>query len=89
MNPELIGFAAGIFIAFSLLPQIIRSWRTKSTHDISIGWNLMNMAGQVLWALYGVVMNSASLVVMSGITLVMSSSVLYLKLRYGMGKTKR
>lgn len=73
-------------IASALLPQIVRSWRTRLTQDISLSWALINLAGQVLWILYGVLVHSLALTVMSCVTFTMALSVLYLKLRYGMKK---
>ena len=84
MNPELIGFLAGVLVAAALLPQVIKSWKTKSTKDISLGWSITSITGQIMWLVYGVLVSSPSLVIMSAVTLVMALSVLYLKLRYGM-----
>jgi MtN3 and saliva related transmembrane protein len=80
---EPLGFLAGALVAISLLPQVIKSWKTKSTKDIAVSWTLMNLAGQILWILYGFGVGSASLVIMSGITLLMTISLLVLKLRHG------
>lgn len=80
---ELIGFSAGLLVAVSSLPQLIQSWRTKSTKDVSALWLLINIAGQLLWLAYGFFKESASLMVMSFVTFLMVCSVLILKLRYG------
>jgi MtN3 and saliva related transmembrane protein len=80
---EIVGFGAGSFVAASLLPQVVKSWKTKSTQDIAIGWTIMSLGGQVLWETYGWLIHSPSLIVMSGLTLVMAFSVLYLKIKYG------
>ncbi len=84
MNTELIGFVAGILVAVALLPQVIKSWKTKSTHDISLGWSVTSLAGQLIWIMYGWMISSPSLIIMSSITFLMACSVLYLKFRYGM-----
>ncbi|PIQ68444.1 MAG: hypothetical protein COV91_04085 [Candidatus Taylorbacteria bacterium CG11_big_fil_rev_8_21_14_0_20_46_11] len=81
-NVELLGFVAGLLVSISLLPQLIKSWRTKSTSDISISWGLINLSGQVLWIVYGAFIGSASLVVMSSITFLFSLSLVFLKMRY-------
>ncbi|NQV13691.1 MAG: hypothetical protein HQ530_05330 [Parcubacteria group bacterium] len=80
---ELLGFIAGGLVAVSLLPQLIKSWQTKSTKDIAILWILINLGGQTLWVVYGYYISSASLIVMSSITLVMTISLIVLKLKYG------
>lgn len=84
MNAEIVGFIAGILVASSLLPQVIKSWKSKSTQDISLGWSITSLAGQIMWIIYGLLIASYSLVIMSGITLLMALSVFYLKLKYGM-----
>lgn len=80
---EPIGFIAGSLVAVSLLPQVIKSWKTKSTRDIALQWVLINLAGQAMWLWYGIGIHSAPLVVMSGITFVMTLSLVGLKLRHG------
>jgi len=82
MNAEIIGFMAGSMVAIALLPQFIKSWKTKSTGDLSIAWMVISVIGQVLWVLYGMLIGSLSLIVMSSITLMMALAVLYLKIRY-------
>ncbi len=79
---EVIGFIAGLFVAISSLPQLIKSWKTKPTKDIAIMWLLINILGQILWITYGFLKDSLSLMVMSFITLMMVSSVLVLKIKY-------
>lgn len=79
---EIIGFLAGIFVAASLLPQLIKSIKTKSTKDLSIGLMVLNCTGQILWIAYGVLIQSYALMVMSIITLIFSGSLLVTKILY-------
>ncbi len=82
-SAELIGFLAGILVAISLFPQILKSWRTKSTKDIALAWTLINLSGQILWIVYGIKIGSPSLVAMSSLTLMMTLFLIGLKLRFG------
>lgn len=37
MNPlDILGMVAGSISAITFLPQVIKTWRTKSAHDISL-----------------------------------------------------
>jgi MtN3 and saliva related transmembrane protein len=83
MNVELVGFIAGLFVASSLFPQVLKSWETKSTKDISIAWNVINLIGQLIWLLYGILIGSISLIVMTTLTFLMVLSLLILKIKYG------
>lgn len=80
---EYVGFTAGLFVSVSVLPQIIKSWKTKSTKDISIYWNAINLIGQLLWIIYGVGTSSISLIVMSSVSFLMNFSMIVLKMRFG------
>ena len=83
INAEIVGFVAGILVASSLVPQTIKSWKTKSTANISVAWTLINLLGQIMWTIYGLLISSISLVVMSSITLTLAISLLILKIRHG------
>lgn len=80
---ETIGFIAGGLVATSLLPQVAKSWKTRSTKDIALSWTLINVSGQVLWIVYGIGIKSSALVVMSSITLIMTLSLIALKIKHG------
>ena len=80
---EIIGFSAGGLVSLSLLPQVIKSWKTKSTKDIALSWTLINLTGQILWIIYGLKIHSEALVIMSIITLLMVGIVIILKLIHG------
>jgi MtN3 and saliva related transmembrane protein len=45
---DLIGFLAGATVAISLVPQVLKSWKTKSTKDISLAWTLIYILGLTL-----------------------------------------
>ena len=83
VNIEIIGYLAGIIVAMSLLPQIIKAWKTKSTKDISIVWTAIYMVGLSLWITYGIGSSSYPLILTISIELAMASSLCILKLRYG------
>lgn len=82
-NVEIIGFVAGILVAISILPQVVKSWKTRSTKDVALAWSIINLTGQILWIVYGVYIGSASLVIMSSIALVMNIFMVTLKLKFG------
>lgn len=48
---EIIGFIAGGLVAISFLPQVLKSWKTKSTKDIATSLTIINIIGQILWIL--------------------------------------
>lgn len=80
---DLLGYVAGILVLISLLPQIIKSWQTRSTKDISLARYVIYVIGLILWFSYAVLIDNGPLKLMSGIEAILAGTVLYLKLRYG------
>lgn len=83
MLPELIGYAATTLSIVSFLPQVAKSWKTKSTKDVSLPMYLIFTVSQALWLTYGILILSWPLIVANAIIFILSLSVLLLKLRYG------
>jgi MtN3 and saliva related transmembrane protein len=79
----LLGMMAGACTTISFLPQLIKTWKTKSTHDISIGMYVTLSIGLLLWALYGISIHSLPVIITNVVTLVLACTVLVLKIRHG------
>ncbi len=86
MNKNLIsglGFLAGTLTTLAYLPQVIKSCRTKSADDISLGMFLLLVTGLAVWAFYGILINSTPLVLFNSVTLGEAGIILYVKIKYG------
>ena len=80
---DILGYVAGILVVISLLPQVIKSWKTKSTKDISLARYIIYATGLVLWVTYAVIIKNGPVAIMNGVGLVLALSILYLKLKHG------
>ena len=80
---SLLGAAAATSSTISYLPQVIRTWRTRSTGDISLGMFSVMVWATTLWLLYGLAVGDVSIIVSNSICLILSATILYFKLRYG------
>ena len=80
---DLLGYLAGILVVISLLPQAIKSWKTKSTKDISLMRYVIYVTGLVLWIIYAILIQNGPVAVMNSVGLALAVTILYLKLRYG------
>jgi MtN3 and saliva related transmembrane protein len=78
-----LGLAAALCTTTSFVPQVVKTWKTRSTDDISLGMYPVLVFGTVLWLCYGAFLEDAPLIVGNGITLVLAGSILLFKLRYG------
>ena len=77
-----IGYAAATMTTISFLPQLIRVVKLKSARDISLGMFLIFSAGTFGWLVYGLLSHSAPVWIANAVTLVLSVSILLLKLKY-------
>lgn len=80
---DIIGYLAGFFILISIVPQIVKSWKTKSTKDISLLRYLIYVLGVVLWLVYGIILINGPMIAINSINLILASTIVYLKLKYG------
>jgi MtN3 and saliva related transmembrane protein len=83
MPSTLIGLTAAFCTTIAFLPQVIKTWRTRSTKDISLAMFLVFTTGIFLWLVYGVMLRDIPLIAANGTTFVLSATILYLKLRHG------
>ena len=67
MMEDIIGYLGGLFIMISFIPQVIKSYKTKSVDDLSIGMILATIIGTIFWITYGVLINSMPIVIMNSI----------------------
>lgn len=81
-STHLLGLVAGTFTTVAFLPQVIKTWRSKSAVDLSLGMFAVFSAGLVLWLVYGVLIDAWPIVLANVITLALSLTILYFKLRY-------
>ena len=86
MNPDTLatplGLVAGTLTTLSFLPRLIKAWKSRSTHDISVGMFSLLATGIVLWIVYGVVTHDVPVILANSISLLLVGTILVLKLRY-------
>ena len=78
----LIGALAGILTTTAFLPQVIKTWKTKQTKDISLGMFAILTIGVVLWLVYGILINSLPVIIANVVTFILALAILILKIRY-------
>ena len=77
---EFIGFIAAFLGTISLIPQVLKTWKSKSVTDISIVMYLIISIDSVLWLIYGGVLNLMPLIVQSCIILSCAFAMVVMKL---------
>ena len=73
---ELIGFIAAVCTTFAFLPQVIKVWKTKQTKDLSLLMYTIMFIGICLWFVYGLRINSLSIILANIVTGVLVFTIL-------------
>ena len=79
---EGIGFTAAVFTTVAFLPQVIRAWKTRSTHDLSFGTIIIFIVGVSLWLVYGLMIQDRPVMYANTFTLALILVLFYLKLKF-------
>jgi len=83
MDKQIIGIAAGVLTASSLIPQVIKSIKEKKASDISIFMFIILMGGNGLWTWYGIILKDVPIIITNAFAFLMDVVMLILKFWYG------
>ncbi|MDH5409484.1 MAG: SemiSWEET transporter [Gammaproteobacteria bacterium] len=86
---DMIGTVAGIFTTIAFIPQVIKTWTTRSAGDISLLMFLLFSSGVLLWFIYGLMLHAMPIIIANGITLGLSASILVMKIRDLLAQRRR
>lgn len=79
---NVIGFTAGFLMAITMLPQIIKSLKTKRVEDISLLMLITYVTSAFLWMIYGILIKSLPVSITDGFAFCVSSTQLFIKIKY-------
>ena len=82
---------AGTLTTASFIPQVWKIWQTRSARDLSWGMVAVFTVGTFLWLLYGIKVQSVSIMTANGITFALSLAICIMKLLFdktGTGSTR-
>lgn len=74
-----LGLMAGALTTGCWLPQLLRSWRTRSTEDFSWTYLALLTAGVALWLAYGLAKGDLAIIAANGLTFLALLSIVVLK----------
>ena len=79
---DLFGFAAALLTTIAFIPQLYKTWITKSADDVSLITLILFITGLICWIIYGLKIGSIPIVIANVITFVFNFSILILKIIY-------
>ncbi len=81
LSIELVGYFGAFLTTAAFFPQTWKVIRTRDTRAISLAMYVLFTAGICFWLAYGVLIGSIPVVAANAITLVLSSIILWMKVR--------
>ncbi len=78
----ILGLTAATLTTSAFLPQVIKTWQTKSAKDVSVSMLITFCLGIFLWLVYGIFRKDLAIVLANGITLILNLMILWLKIKY-------
>ena len=79
---DLFGFLAALLTTIAFLPQLYKTWQTKSADDVSLIMLILFILGLICWIIYGIKINSIPILIANIITFLFNFSILILKITY-------
>ena len=79
---ELLGMVAAILTTSAFIPQAFKVIKSKNTSGLSLTMYSMFVGGVGLWFIYGFLIESLPMILANGITLILSGTILFLKIKY-------
>jgi MtN3 and saliva related transmembrane protein len=79
---EVCGYLGSLLSSVTFLPQVIKTWQTKSAGDLSLLMLFIVFISTVVWLVYAFALNLLPVIICNGIVCVLSILLIYFKLTY-------
>jgi len=82
MKATWIGLMGGFLTSIAVVPQVVRTWRTKHARDLSIWQPLLLIVGMLLWLVYGVMLGDMPLIAANSFSVACYLLLIAMKINY-------
>ncbi len=79
---NVVGFIAGTLTTAANVPQVLKTYRSRSGEGLSFRMLLILMMGLGLWIVYGTMSKSLPLIVTNSVALLLVVSLMAMKFRF-------
>lgn len=80
---QYVGFLGGFITVTAFVPQVIRTWRTRNTRDLSLGMVALLVTSGALWLTYGIFIRDWPVILTNVGMVVLNGTLVMAKLRFG------
>jgi len=82
MNSDIFGYLGTLLNVIMLVPQVVRTWKTKRTKDLSFATLLIFLLACVSWILYGIEKSAIPVIIANVVVGTMNIILIIIKLKY-------
>ena len=79
---EIVGFCAGTLATCAFVPQVYKTYKTKSAKDVSMSMFVIFASGTILWIIYGIMSKKPPIYISNMIIFVLAAFQIALKIKY-------
>ncbi len=79
---EILGYSAGVITTLTFLPQVIKTWKERSAKDVSLWMFIIAATNEVMWIGYGILKDDWVIILTNAVVLILSVTMIGLKLKY-------
>lgn len=79
---EIIGLIAAALTTSAFVPQVYKTWKTKSVDGLSLTMYIVFLTGIILWLIYGIHLKSLAMILSNIVTGLLALLLILFKLRY-------
>jgi lactoylglutathione lyase len=76
-----IGFLSATLTTAAFVPQAVKTWRTRSTSDLSPLMFALFCTGILGWLIYGIYINSLPMILANAVTIVLAGTIMFFIIR--------
>ena len=81
-NPEILGLIGGSLSCITFVPQIFKTWKSKSVKDISVNMFLIVLCSTIIWIAYAIMKDSISILLTNIVVFITAVIMLFMKWKY-------
>jgi len=81
-STQFLGLVAGGFTTLAFVPQVIKTYKSRSAKDLSLGMFSIFFAGVALWLVYGLLKQDVPVIMANLVTLVLAFTLIVFKFRF-------
>jgi MtN3 and saliva related transmembrane protein len=80
---EIAGHTGAFLSSITFIPQVYKTWQTRSVRDLSLSMMLIVFLSTLIWLVYGVALNLLPVIICNAIICGLSLLLIYFKFRFG------